>query len=223
LWGAAAAAVGGDIAKRVLSSRQEERIANTLDYCRERILHNQVRGKKPRTDGFFDGSVNEWSESLQILEGVLLKVKDEHEEKKNKYIGNISANICFNELVSVEQANYFIKLASQLTYYQFCILALIGKNKDNSFDLRKVKYTNVTGNDFITTLQAIKELDSIGLISQYEGEVFQKQGISHQIHSLDDIFPAFTTLSELRHVFFEITSLEEMAEIELSKIKSMLE
>ncbi|MGE7635590.1 hypothetical protein ACQKMZ_25870 [Bacillus paramycoides] len=221
--GAAFSKVGVDITKRMLSSRQEQRILNVLDYCKEKFDERSNAGDKVREDGFFELQEDEWAGSAQILEGVLIKVRDEHEEKKNKYIGYISVNVCFDEKVSMEQANYFIKLASQLTYYQFCIIALVGKNKDNKFDLRKVNYENASGSDLITTLQIIKELVSLGLINQYEDEQNKdNDGDSSIITNLEEVIPAYTSLSDLGNLFFELTSLEEMDESELQKIKSML-
>lgn len=219
--GAAFSKVGVDIVKRTLSSREEKRVGDAFEYCKEKIIQNNTSGMELRNDGFFDPKVDEWSQASEILEGVLLKVKNEHEEKKNKYIAYIMANLCYRDFayVSAMQANYFLKIADQLTYNQYCVLTLIGKNMDNKFDLRNISSEGITGSEFVTTLHSIRELESLGLVLQYENS---QSSQPHAVLGIEDIIPAYTVLSDIGQIFFELTGLNEMPESEYKHIKDLL-
>ena len=119
--------VGRDFAERWLSPKEEARVGAGLIYAYEKIKLNLDQGHKVREDNFFlpDESGNNQSE--EILEGVILKCKQEHEERKLRFISNIYANTAFMPQVSIAGANWLIQKAQELTYRQFCILSLIAR------------------------------------------------------------------------------------------------
>jgi len=84
-------------------------------------------GEIPRQDGFFSQDVTGRSPADEVLEGVLLRAKNESEEKKALFLANIITSVAFDPSISLERANFLIKLAEQLTYRQFCYVALVGR------------------------------------------------------------------------------------------------
>lgn len=83
-------------------------------------------GDTPRQDGFFDRDFTGRSPAEEVFEGVFLRAKNESEEKKSPFLANLVASVAFDSAISVEMANYFIKLAEKLTYRQYCLVALVG-------------------------------------------------------------------------------------------------
>jgi hypothetical protein len=117
--------VGKDVAQRWLSPREEARIGAVLIYIHARIHWHIEVGHQIRDDDFFDQGMHDRSKSDEILEGVLLKCKQEHEEKKLKLISNIYVNTAFMPDVSISGANWLLQKAQEFTYRQLCILSLI--------------------------------------------------------------------------------------------------
>jgi hypothetical protein len=141
LGGAVAGAVAGpflgmglelvaDFAIRDLSRRERIKAGAGLAYAYSNIILYLEEGRKPREDGFFDLDETSRSISHEILEGVLIKCKNEHEEKKLRLIGNIYANTAFMPHVSTAGANWLIQQSQDWTYRQLCMLALI-QQKEN--------------------------------------------------------------------------------------------
>lgn len=136
--GAAAGSVAGtlaskslhiaiDFAHRRLSRREKVRVGAGLAFALETIGHYLEEGRLPRSDGFFEHDVTGRSASDEILEGVLQKCKNEHEEKKLKHLGITYANVAFLPEISVFGANWLLQVAQELTYRQLCILAIVGQ------------------------------------------------------------------------------------------------
>ncbi len=125
--------VVGDIARRHLSRREKVRVGAGLTFACIKIAQHLEEGRSPRNDDFFDANTSIRSSSDEILEGVLLKCKSEHEEKKVKLIGNIYANIVFMPEVSAFGANWLLQTVESLTYRQLCIIALVGRKDNHPF------------------------------------------------------------------------------------------
>jgi hypothetical protein len=51
-----------------------------------------------------------------------ISAQREHEEKKIPYLANLLATIAFDPHIDVGMANYMVRIASSLTYRQYCIL-----------------------------------------------------------------------------------------------------
>jgi hypothetical protein len=117
--------VGKDIAERWLSPWEEARIGAGLFYVRDKMRWYLEGGHQIRDDDFFDQGMHDRSKSDEILEGVLLKCKQENEEKKLKLISNIYINTAFMPNVSVAGANWLLQKVQEFTYRQLCILSLI--------------------------------------------------------------------------------------------------
>lgn len=133
-----------DVAQRQLSHREHIRVGAGLTFALGKIKHYLDEGKTLRDDGFFAASENARSSSDEILEGVLLKCKNEYEEKKLRFIGNIYANVAIMPEVPAVAANWLIQKAESLTYRQMCIIALL-EQRGQSLNYRGVSYGSEDG------------------------------------------------------------------------------
>jgi hypothetical protein len=119
-----------DVARRHLSKREKVRTGAGLLFALEKITFYLKSGLELRNDGFFDTDTTGRSKSDEILEGVLLKCRDEAEERKVRLLGNIYANVAFRPEISIAAANWLIQKADELTYRQLCMLSII-EQKEN--------------------------------------------------------------------------------------------
>ena len=164
-----------DLANRVLSDREQIRVGATAAYAIDRIRVHLEVGDVLRRDGFFEAGNSGRPAAEEILEGVLLKAKNEHEEKKTQILGNIFANVAFMPGFSVGEANHLLRIAETLIYRQMGILSLV-KRKDEirGINLRREWYgvEKATADsvrlDFSTenasVLQQCYELCNLGLM-----------------------------------------------------------
>lgn len=160
----------GDLAYRQMSHREAERIGATAAIALDTIKKKLEAGESPRNDGFFDENDGRRSSAEEILEGTLQKSKNEHEEKKIKFLGKFFANLAFSPSVSVGEANHYLNIINSLSYRQLCILALIlAKNHlSPPAILRGQDYRNNAGGlsfEIISLLQEVFFLYNDGLIS----------------------------------------------------------
>lgn len=129
----AARKVFGDIAGRFLSNREEIRIADAAFYATSEIAGRLESGEQLRQDDFFTSDKSGRSDAEEVFEGVLIKCKNEHQEKKAPFLGYLFANVAFSS-VSVSNANAILKLAERMSYRQFCILDLCVQEDEFGFD-----------------------------------------------------------------------------------------
>lgn len=121
--------IGGDLCCRHLSPREEMRVGATFALAAIRIQERLDSGEAPRDDGFFEEGTTDRSAAEELFEGVLLKSRLEHEEKKIGYLGNIFATTAFSD-ISPSDANAVLDLAQRLSMRQICILSAVGRQKD---------------------------------------------------------------------------------------------
>jgi nucleoid DNA-binding protein len=118
--------IGNDISEKLMSPREQARIGATFSLALEKIVKSLEKGEKIRVDGFFNVQDQERSQSETILEGTLLKARNEYEEKKIKFYSNFLANMCLDSTVSFERGNTLLRILEQLSYRQIAILAYFG-------------------------------------------------------------------------------------------------
>lgn len=117
--------IGGEMCHRALSTRETKRVGASLGFTAVAIQERLDQGERPRDDGFFTRDETSRSAAEELFEGVLLKCKNEHEEKKLRFISNIFAHAAFNK-VSAADANAVLLLSERPSYRQICILAAFG-------------------------------------------------------------------------------------------------
>jgi hypothetical protein len=115
----------GELAGRLLSHREKRRVASAAFLAASQIKARLERGDALRTDGFFDADTTGRPAADELLEGVLLKCRDEYQEKKFQYIANIFANVAFREDIGPEDANHVLRVAENLSYRQFVTIGLV--------------------------------------------------------------------------------------------------
>lgn len=131
------------IAEKILTTRERVRIGTAAAFAVSRIKERIDCGNIPRNDSFFSRSNSMLSDGEQIFEGVLLKARDEYEEKKLRFMGNFFANLAFSENISAQSASHLLKQFERLTYRQLCILALINQKGSYNFEcLRRNSHEN---------------------------------------------------------------------------------
>ncbi len=222
--GPAGAAVGGplgvlirralsDITNRVLSTREKIRVGATAQFAITKIKERLNSGDKLRSDGFFEEKQKGRSDAEEIFEGVLLKAKNEHEEKKTRIIGNIFVNTAFSGDFSAGEANHLLRIAENLTYRQMCILSLIKrKNKIKGIKLREEEYGyeldyERMSKETISSLQEAFDMSSAGLItrkSQSEDIIVMTEW--------NDIAPNWLELTQMGESYYQVMGLDDIPE-----------
>jgi hypothetical protein len=107
-----------------MPKRERQRVGLVYGLTALAIQERLDKGEHLRTDDFFDRDITDRSKSDEIAEAVLISAQREHEEKKLPYLANLLAFIAFESRIDVGMANYMVKIASSLTYRQYCILSL---------------------------------------------------------------------------------------------------
>lgn len=114
-----------DFMDRMLSKSQKNRIEKVLEDAIKKIASRLEKNDIPSGEGEYwtEGSIKV-SDAKAILEGVLLKVRDEYEEKKLPYYSNLIAQMAFDHSWSYQRLNAMIRMFEQLSYRQLQLMAL---------------------------------------------------------------------------------------------------
>jgi hypothetical protein len=119
--GTALSQAGADVAERLMSPRQEQRIGAVFIQAAAAITARQQLGEETRSDDFFDG---DRSNGAEFTEGVLLAARDSYEERKIPYLGNLIANVAFDGDISPGAAYVALRLAEEMSWLDMCILGV---------------------------------------------------------------------------------------------------
>jgi len=157
--------------ERVLGHREEVRVGAAITFATAKIKEKLEAGEQPRQDGFFTDAHDNRAAAKEVFEGVVLAAQREAEEKKVRLLGNLLANLAFEEDVDREQASLLVKLGEDLAYRQLCLLALFAQNTivgggNNRFGLRASDYraSESDGMGLIMVLQDAYALYQRGLV-----------------------------------------------------------
>ncbi|MFC3746567.1 hypothetical protein [Paenibacillus sp. GCM10012306] len=130
-----------DYSDRVLSTKVKEKVGAVFLLAAEKIKNRLDNSEHLRTDDyFFANNENYCSSSEETLEGILIKSRFEHEDKKIKHLGYIYANATFDSH-SISDLNFYIKLAKQLTYRQICLLSILYSKEENLSNMERTYYS----------------------------------------------------------------------------------
>jgi hypothetical protein len=119
-----------DFAGRMLSSHERIRFDSATSYIEDSIKQAITTGRSVRQDDFFQGDNNFSSDAGQLLEGVLLKCKQQYEQKKIRLIANIFKNVAFDETIAPQTAYQNLSWADTCTYHDLCVLAYYGRKEE---------------------------------------------------------------------------------------------
>ncbi len=97
------------------------------------------QGEKPRADGFFDSVDSSRSKAVELFEAVLLKARQEAQERKLPYLAKLLENSVFSRF-SAEDFHAVLSIADRMRYRQFGLLALHTRRRE--FQFNPVSLTN---------------------------------------------------------------------------------
>lgn len=198
----------GDFALRDLSRREKMKAGAGLAFAYDKIINHLQDGHSPRNDGFFDRNYSGRSASDEILEGVLIKCKNEYQEKKLQYIGNIYANVAFMPDVTPEGAYSLVQMVQNLTYRQLCIIALIY-------------------NEYSEKRRLLPSYGPIDPDATYQIELEQILNMIRVLQNEREVYPQPTYLEDGQYFFgltrigrfhYNVMSLEDILEDDIRKL-----
>ncbi len=117
-----------DLYDRTTGHRAKVRAGATAAYAIVAINERFSKGEQLRDDDFFNGDTSR-SSADELLEGIVIKSQNEHEEKKAKFYANIFATAAFDGRFSPESLNHALSIAQGSTYRQLCLLRLFSDAK----------------------------------------------------------------------------------------------
>lgn len=198
-----------EFAQRLLSSNESKRIETTFLYAAEKIKTNIENGQRPRNDSFFTAQDGHRSSAQALLEGTLLKSRDEYEEKKLVYYSNFLANITFDGTVSFEEANTLLRLIEQLSYRQLAILAYLSNGTIVNMNNWDVAFKDNA---------ALKEYFDFysEMTSLYNLRLLQQAGQGLKLGSAE------SRISTLGNTLSQLMELPSIADIEKDSIRNTI-
>ena len=214
--------IGNDISKRFLSEREKIRIGGTIYFAVKKIQEKLESGMIPRSDFLQKPTQShaacaeiqfiERPTAEEIIEGVLLAAQREYEEKKIIFLGNLMANISFDEKVTRAQANSLIRKAKDISFRQMCLLSLFAQSED--FELRNRAYINEQVQiDTFTLLQEIYEMHPLGLLTL--------PGIT--LRSIADIIPQKMRVEGIGRLLYDMMELKDIERSDLESLVQLLQ
>jgi len=208
----------GEFAERMLSARETQRVLVTAELTIADIRQRLSSGDRPRDDGFFDRATNGRSQAEEIFEGVLLKAKAEHEEKKTRCYSRIFTTAAFQSNVSHSSANYYLHLTESLTYTQLVLLELFGEA--GRFKLRDVEYATVSP-DQLAAIAAAFELFRRGMILCRHKDP-ESKGTEYLLE-MGELRPAHLSLTALGNHVRVAAGLREIDQNDLNEMACLLQ
>ena len=123
------------------SERQAKRILDVTQFALNEIRCRLENGERLRSDSFFN-NITDRSDAEEVLEEVLLKARDEPQEKKIPYIGRLFENGCFDSTVDSGTLHFLCKESENLTFRQLCIIKIVNEMRERKYPLRSESFKN---------------------------------------------------------------------------------
>lgn len=206
-----------EFTERFLSKRERVRVGAGAGLTIIGIQEKVNSGTELRQDGFFDFTETNRSKAEELFEGILIKCKDEYEEKKIQFISNIYKNVAFDSTINPNNANQILNSVQFFSYRQLSILALIGQNIDNKFLLREKSFRNddeILSKEIEFLLQDFIFLYSQGLISRSDNIA---------MICTSDVALGLMNLTLIGLDYFKLLDLQKMPENEFYFIEQLKE
>ena len=203
--------VAEDFASRALSANERDRVDKTYNEIIGKIKLKLDSGLVPRTDDYWDVNYEPVSNATVLLEGVLIKARDEYEEKKRRYYPNLCANMCFAEHLSYERLNTILRLFEQLTYRQLQILAYVNHNEE----------INIKG--WESNIRLITETDKYYDIYCEVLNLYNSNLLRNPQRGWSSEGVSCLNLSPLGKDMVLLTELDNMLESEISEVASYID
>ncbi|MFD2825258.1 hypothetical protein ACFSYG_02145 [Leeuwenhoekiella polynyae] len=196
-----------EIVNRQLSNRQEIRVSASTVYILSGVTEKLENGEQIRQDNFFDNQ-NGRSSAEELFEGIILKCKDQYQEKKIHFLSKIYEKTIFDQNISYETANQILNISESFTYRKICIVAFYGRidNFDRTLILKEpyIWYENATYSlDTEILKQDIFELMNLGILDNNNTMTSTRNGIVPNNFKLTEIGDILFLLMDLNEVIVE--------------------
>lgn len=199
-----------DFASRFLSEREKVKIGATEAFTIHKILKN-IESKKPVNKHFVSQPGRKGA--IELHEGVLIKAKNEFEEKKIELIANVLGNSLFNDKVKPEDANHILQLVSNLSYRKLCILAYYGRRQAfPNLHLIASPFLHFPEIQFSLDTEIVSqdvfELREQGILDAGKGNALLAGDKQH-------LTPNEMSLSKIGQLYFEVIDLGEIEQTDI--------
>lgn len=203
--------IGNEVAKRILSPREQKRIGKVIIYAANRLQQYIDNEITIRQDDFFTSSTFDRSSGEEIVEATLLAAQREYEERKIEFYGNLLAGIAVSPGHSRSYANLLIRIAGELSYRQLCLLSLFAQK--DKFNLKESDYRqeNTMSVDKIGLLQEVFKLEQMSLLNS--GNV---------LFGLTNITPAKMNVEGVGQALFKLMDLSKIRSDDLEVLAQLL-
>jgi hypothetical protein len=198
---------------RFLSKREQARVGAAASLTIVGIEERREKGEELRQDGFFDAKGTDRSKAEELFEGVLLKCRDEYEEKKIMYISKLYENVAFDSSISPDNANQILNTAQQLSYRQLTIINLVGQNTNTLLQLRKEDFRGDNYVEDIHNLLHDQQFLLQDFISLANQGIIQRADNRAMIHN-SDVAPANMKFTFIGKSYYDFMSLHQMCPTE---------
>ena len=137
--------VASEYLDRRVSRRERLRVDTAITFAARKAYQRIMDGDQVRSDEFFQRNPQEdRAPSEEIAEAIALAVQREAEERKVRHIGFILGNLAFEVSVDRVAANFFVRLAEDLSYTQMQLLTLVDRNSEIALPPRAEQTTKRT-------------------------------------------------------------------------------
>ena len=210
-----------DVFSRFLSKREEIKIGMVVNYC-SKYINDNLNKNHLFNNNFIElikESEADWSTASELYEGVLLKAKNESQEKKIKHIGAIFGNSIFTDEITSDDVFHLLNVVENLTYRKLCIIAMYGRIDElkDKYDLMVDSYLWYDNIEFPlstrATLQDIFELGNQGIVD------FNSSLAVEHLH----LNPGKFKLTKLGQKYLQMMDLKSIENYELKKIIESIE
>ena len=114
-----------NIYENIYASKENKKILITLYYSLKIIKENIEKNNLEFKDELFIkniDNINNKCLSEEIINGIAISCRNEHEENKLKYYGYLLGNLMFKNDLDRDECNRLIKLSRKLTYCQIKLI-----------------------------------------------------------------------------------------------------
>lgn len=147
-----------------LSRRESGKLDAVAVQSLQIISERLAAGDKLRDDEFFDAEPSDQPAAKELLEGVLLAVRDTHQDKKIPFFAELFANLAFARGCDRAEANYLLTILGKLTFRQICLLKLIRHSKDYPIFMGRIPPFHKTQWEMLSALNEIIDMFHMNLV-----------------------------------------------------------
>lgn len=182
-----------ELAARVFARREHMRIGAVAFIAADRISARLLAGHPLRDDGFFVSADSNRSPGEELFEGVLMRARDQYQERKLRHFGYFLANLAFAEHVSPNTAHLLLLKFERLTYRQLCILSAVARHSPLDVEnLLRPQHTDPDIESLKREEMELHEVDigNLGLLraaGEWSAVVSPLGALLHELAGLEEI------------------------------------